>query len=479
MKAKKTTEKRKAEPSARPKAKSLVPALAAEKERFRLCLEARMVLRYTAGRPNLQRLDDSPCKEQRWHCNWQQQLFDAGFQLAQHFRRGVDQSAYTHPKLAFDAVLSPGLGLPSCDIYAYHRDGTVTMASNLVDVISPEFTPPSRTRKDFKGASAAELVEHLKELVQGKEILSIDADSFGTRYTELLTRLNAESRERAEHLLQTPSILIDGSPPRYERLGCYLDFSNKENRAHTTESDVRYWKEQFSKADAPPPDSTSQAMQAAVWLVAICHMQFAAAPDPSDFLGRGSDCALAHFEALRRAPTSVLMHARFQLQDLLHGLLLCALAGRWQTFKAVCDVVQPDLMSAKRDEYDDLDYAEVLLLFVSSYRENALPKVAALEKSIRKRLAKRPRLLLDICNAIASGEPVDVTEALRTSLENFLEERGQLAGPKANNLFRYIALPESLFQLAALNRGLKLPTLPLGLAEMLITPETIQLPTTR
>ena len=64
-------------------------------------------------------------------------------------------------------------------------------------------------------------------------------------------------------------------------------------------------------------------------------------------------------------------------------------------------------------------------------------------------------------------------------MENLLEENGQLVGPKANNLFRYVALPESLFQLAALKRGLKLPTLPLGLAEMLITQETIQLPTTR
>lgn len=436
-----------------------------------------MVLRYTAGKVNVQRQDDSPCKSQRWHKNWQQQLFDAGFQLAQHFRRGVDQSAYTHPDLGFDAVLSPGLGLPSCDIYAFHGDGTVTMISNLADVIGPEFNPPSRTRKDFKGASAAQLVEHLKELVSGKKALALDAGSFGTRYTELLTLLNGESRQRAEHLLQTPTILINGSPPRYERLGCYLDFSNKQNRAHTTESDVRYWKEQFSKVDSDPPDGTSDAMQAAVWLVAICHMQFASAPDASDFLGPGSDVALAHFEAIRRAPKDcVKTHAWFQIQSLLYGSLVCALAGRWQTLKQICELVQPELMSAKRDEYDDLDYAEVLLLFVSSYRDNALPKVAALEKSIRKRLAKRPRLLLDGCTAIGTGNAVDVTEALRASLENFLEERGQPVGPKANNLFLYVALPESLFYLAAINRGLELPALPSHLAELLITPETIGVP---
>lgn len=133
-------------------------------------------------------------------------------------------------------------------------------------------------------------------------------------------------------------------------------------------------------------------------------------------------------------------------------------------------------MSAKRDEYDDLDYAEVLLLFVSSHRDEALPKVAALEKSIRKRLAKRPRLLLDVCHAIGTGKAADFIEALRASLENFLEERGKPVGPKANNLFHYVCLPESLFHLAALERGLKPPTLPPHLAELLITPETIGAP---
>lgn len=476
MPAKKSDEKKEGESPAKPEAKSLSLALAAENKRFRLCLEARMVLRYTSGKINLHRQDDSPCKAQRWYSNWQQQLFDAGFRLAQHFRRGVDQSAYTHPNLGFDAVLSPQLGVPSCEIYAYHADGTVTMVSNLADLIGPEFTPPSCIRNSFKGESPAKLVGHLKELVQGKNMLAIDADSFGIRYTELLTRLNGESRQRAEHLLQTPNILLGGSPPRYERLGCYLDYSNRENRDRSTESDVRHCKEQFGRANANPPDSTSHAMQVAVRLVAICHMQFASAPDASDFLGPGCDYALAHFEEIRRTPKSVTAHARFQLQDLLHGLLLCALADRWQTFKAVCDVVQPELMSARRDQYDDLDYAEVLLLFVSSYRDNALPKIAALEKSIRKRLAKRPRLLLDVWNAIAEGKAADVSEALRASLEDFLEDRGQPVGPKANDLFRYVALPESLFHLAALKGGLELPAMPPGLAEMLITPETIGLP---
>ena len=39
--------------------------------------------------------------------------------------------------------------------------------------------------------------------------------------------------------------------------------------------------------------------------------------------------------------------------------------------------------------------------------------------------------------------------------------------------FQYVALPESLFHLAALNRGLKLSPLPQHLADLLITPKSI------
>lgn len=462
---------------AKPKAKDLSPALAAENERFRQCIAARQMLPLLKANITLRGKDSPPYARSRWFREWQQQLFDAGFKLAQHFSLGLsDQSAYTHADLGYDALLSEG-DKPHCDLIAYHGDGTTSNVANFADVAAAGLTPAWRNRQEFVGESPAQLVEHLRELVGGKEVLPIDGASFGPRFTAILNRLAHGAGELAQRVLETPSILIDGVPPRYERLGCYLDFSDRKDPGYSCDDFVRYWVEQFSKADSEPPDSTSDALQAAVWLVAICHMQFASAPDANDFLAPGSDFALAHFEAIRRAPKDcVKTHAWFQIQSLLYGLLLCALAGRWQTFKAVCDLVQPKLMSAKRDEYDDLDYAEVLLLFVSSHRDEALPKVAALEKSIRKRLAKRPRLLLDICQAIGTGKAADLTEALRASLENFLEERGKPVGSKANNLFHYISLPESLFHLAAIERGLPPPALPPHLAELLITPDTIGVP---
>jgi hypothetical protein len=81
---------------------------------------------------------------------------------------------------------------------------------------------------------------------------------------------------------------------------------------------------------------------------------------------------------------------------------------------------------------------------------------------------------LEVWRAIVAARAVDFDEALRCSLEYFAEMRGDRFTPKgSNDLYRVVAIPESLFYLAALNRGLKLPPLPPHLADVLITPESI------
>ena len=116
------------------------------------------------------------------------------------------------------------------------------------------------------------------------------------------------------------------------------------------------------------------------------------------------------------------------------------------------------------------------LLFVSNYRDRPLPKAAAVEQAVEKRRAGRHRLLLDLCRAIAAGREADLEEALRSSLEYFLEMRPEeiiIPTSGSNKPFQYVALPESLFHLTALNRGLKLSPLPQHLADLLITPKSI------
>jgi hypothetical protein len=279
--------------------------------------------------------------------------------------------------------------------------------------------------------------------------------------------------------VEVPALLINGSLPRYERVGFYLDFSGHDDPWYSTEKEARYWSEMFAEARREPPGSIGDALDAAVRLALMRHFQFAGAPAVHDVIVKGSDLALPYFQACARPSKGRVEYAWLQMRGLLDGLLLCALAGRWQIFKQVCNAVRPGLASAdKAQEYGeaDLDYAQVLLLFVSGYRDRALPKIAALEQALAKRIARRPRLLLEVQRALDASRPADLTEALRQSLEYFVEMRGDerfVSPGKVNNPFRFAAVPESVFYLAAVERGLKLAPMPEHVADLLVTPKTI------
>lgn len=463
----------------------LTRALAAEEKRFRLCTLARSLV----GSPEsdvgkfLKVKTKSYYAKERWYCDWQQELADAGFQFARHFSLvDIEYSAFTNPDLCFDAYLLRG-NRPSCQVIAYHDDQTATSAANFASVVGSRFAPPSRVWRHFKQASPAQLVAHLKKLVRGKTLLRIKASGCAARFKEVLNRENHEIGERALEVLKKPTLLIDGAAPRWERLGFYYasDNEGKKNRARPMADRVRGWQDDFAQAGANPPDRTDDGLSAAIHLAAASHLQLASAPDANELLITASDMALTHFRALAGAgKKEIVAHASFQLRALLNGLLLCALARRWETFKATCNLVQPKLVSADTADDEGLDFAQVLLLLVSSYRDRALPKAAALEQSVARRLAKVPRLHLGIWRAIAAGRAQDVEQALRSSLEYFMELRCDKLVPaqrlypwKQSDPFRFIALPESLFYLAALERGITLPSLEPRFADMLITPDTI------
>ena len=185
-------------------------------------------------------------------------------------------------------------------------------------------------------------------------------------------------------MLKTPSILIDGSPPRYERLGFYMDFSTWDDPSYSTEKHAQRWLDDLDNANREPPESLGKAIDAAVELVAMRHFQFAGAPDVRDRVVEASELALAYFQACARNSKADDSFAWLKIRRLLHGLLLCALAKRWETFEKVCNAVRPKLASADTTDDEDVDdYAQVLLLFVSNYRDRPLPKAAALEQAVR------------------------------------------------------------------------------------------------
>ena len=471
---------------AKPEAESLSAELQAENTRFKLCLLARRILAFMPTKFELERKKASRFAREPWLKEWQKELTDAGFQPAGHYERGFSSlSAYTNAALGFDAVVSVNMlgGSLKSDITAYHSDCTTTDASNEPDTTPPEFATPSQTRRSFPAATPAQLVKHLQDLLPSKTTLQIDAASFKSRHLEALTRLAVEGRQRAEHVLNTPSIVVDGAPPRFERLRFCYDFSSHDDPSYSSKKTAQYWLDCFAQASRDSNARASDAIDAALELAGMSHFQFAGAPaDVREYVVRGGELALVHFQSLAGAGKGRVDAAPwFQFRALLRGLVLCALAGRWQTVKQICNAVRPKLASANTAGEDDLDFAPALLRFVSSYRDRALPKIDELEAGIRKRLVQRPRFLFEVCSALGEGREADFELALRKSLEHFLELQGDgfvesRAGRVwTNDLFRFAALPESLFYLAALDRGMKLSRLPPPLSDLLLSPKSIGL----
>jgi hypothetical protein len=471
------------EPVARPETAPLRPELEAENNRFKLCLLARRILASLPAKLELKPEQTSLLAGKPWYGDWRKELVDSGFQFAGDYSMGLLYlSAFTNPALGFDAVISAALlkGQAKCAIAAYHGDGATTTVSNVADATPPEFTAASHVRREFPGASPAQLLDQLQELLQGQAMQPLEVGSFAARYTEILNQVAVEGRQRAERLLDSPPTLIDGVAPRYERLRFYYDFSGYDDPAYSTEKVAKDWIDQFNEASGDSTADKSDAVDAALHLAGMRHFQFAATPDPQDYIARGTRLALEHFQMLAGAGKGcVEAEPWFQFRALLRGLMLCALDGSWQTFKEICNAVRPKLASADTTGEEDIDFAPVLLLLVSRYRERALPKVDALETAVKKRRTKRPRLLLDVWRALHAGQAAEFDEALRRSLEHFIELQGDGSGqtrglPRASNdLFEFAALPESLFHLAARERGLQLPPLPQPLGDLLLTSESI------
>ena len=412
--------------------KELSPALGAENKRFKNCLKARKIVAAPPRQVTVYKKDPSLLARYPWFSAWQTDILDAGFLPAGHYSaRGVGLSAYSNHDLSFDAILSERRDGPSYEVAAYHPDGTVTVVGNSPLHMDYDFNPQFLVRTDMNDASVEQMVEHLRQLVRGKELLPIDAASFAQRYTDLVNRVVVGIRERAQQILDTPTILVNGSPPRYERLRAYLDFAGAgwNDPGYSSENWVRDFKDDFAKADEDPPGSTEKAVDAAMYLVAMSHFQFASASDASEFLASACDVALAHFRALA-STTTLCSEPWFQFRALLRGLLLCAVAGRWETFTEISNLVKPELAAANTAQEEDLDFAQVLLLLVSDYRDSALEKAASLERSVAKRVAKRPRLLLNIWRAVRAGRVSD--------FEGSSDESVGVFGPVAGRRLRFL-----------------------------------------
>ncbi len=186
------------QPVAKPAMPTLRPELQAENTRFKLCLKARRLIAVMPTEFELTPEKVSQLATTSWYRDWHKELLNAGFLPAGHYTiLTLHQSAYTHPKLGFDAILSGSPDQPRCEIFAHHDDHSVTHVSNLRAENDPDFAQPSKSHQEFKGASPTQLIAHLRKILRRKSVLPLNATSFAARYKEALSRQMIETRERA------------------------------------------------------------------------------------------------------------------------------------------------------------------------------------------------------------------------------------------------------------------------------------------
>lgn len=463
---------------------ALDDTLQSENDRFIQCRQAEMILKVLPQEIELRTITVSRLAGYESFSQWEQELLDLGFESSGNYiREALDQvklSAYTNEKLRLDAVLSAE-GFPGdtlrCEIDAYAPDGSVTTVVNHHEPAEPDYAPAFLSRHEFLGASPSELVGNTKRLLGAKvkKLVKIQPQSFADRFRAGYNRILDEVRQRAEHILDSPTIVrSDGHPPRYERLRFYLDFSSWDDPTHSSarfsDSCRQELEEAFGNDAQDDPFDVEQAISASCDLVGMQHYQFAGAPEVFDHLDQGVDLAVSYFE---RGKYGTLWSG--PVEAFAGGLLLAMLADRWQDVGRLCEAAKSQIATRKGRISDDppVQYAQFFLVLASHFRKRPFRGLKGIEESIAKGRPKRPRLLLKTWRAVRDQGQRGLDAAFQSLLEGF--EPFPLENRSPNEISRRLAFAESIVHLAALRSGLECPTLSQSLLDLLITPETIGL----
>jgi hypothetical protein len=458
--------------------------LKAENERFRQCHEARQILATFPEIAKLRKIKKWPFVDDRRvdtepYGEWSKELLAKGFEPAGCYEPTWNAifalAGFTNPALRLDAILYMQQGFESnccCEITAYHPDGSVTVAASHAAIAASEFLPSGIVREEQQGLSPSELVKRTRELVskRKKRKLAIDANGFALRYQETLSRLIRGIRNRAEHVQATPAILIAGRPARFERRRHYLDFSGFDDPAASSKLLADWSWQKFDEVGRRKDwegryGELSDAIRAAAELAAMRHFQYAGAPDSLDFLDRGVSCVATFHDTVAKTRWGA------GAEDLALGMLLTALAGRWDVFDHLCLSAKPATIQMGGLGGESIGYERVLLAVASDHCPRAIPRIASILEDVRKGRHKWPKFALQIWEAILARSQADFETALRGSLDHLKEHPWSDYGP--NQLVPQLAIAESILYMVGLRRGMQPVKLPEELADLLITPETI------
>lgn len=448
----------------------------AENKRFQTCLQIRQLRGALPQAAQLKTIKASRLAN-RENCQaFTDALLAAGFAPAGHFivSLGAAQeflSALVNPKLRFDAIFNGGAYSKTArlEIAAHHPDGTITSVANEAAPRLLEIELETTRCENIPGSSPSQLVARLREKLKAdsRGCIELDAASFKERYLAASERLLAEVRNQLERILRTPASLIDGKPPRYEKLGCYLKIVDERNPTWSTAKITEHCLEDVRAAMSETSQNAlalRDGLTSTGMLLALRHLQVAGAPRDLDFLDLGTEIAVRQFGRGGGWPRDT--------EELLYGLMLAMLADRWDAVGAICESLKPSFVSSKGIRRDSSRLAEWLLVVASGLRKRPIRGAAKMEEEIQEVRQRHPKLLLKTWKAILASDESAYARALHESLAYAAESTPTAELP--HDLLRFLAWPESVLLAIASHKGLASPSLPNALDERLIRPSSVR-----
>ncbi len=153
----------------------------------------------------------------------------------------------------------------------------------------------------------------------------------------------------------------------------------------------------------------------------------------------------------------------------MRGLLLAALGQQWNDVDRLLSWLDLDLQPEYLGPLEP-EVGRFYILVASHFRNPPIHNIDRIVDEINRCHSKRPKLLLNIWQAIQAKSQSNFDQAMLESLSLFAKTK---FNPKSADFTEAIAIPESFLNLLAVRLGLRYPSLPDQLAARLITPESI------
>lgn len=450
-----------------------------ENARFQECIQAKTVLAMISSDVEVRDASDNPLAKWNNYAAWTKELTELGFTKAGSYFLctgfvPVPEVAYVHKELGFDAVLSlggPALDRLRLELGGYHVDGTMTCVANVQNAELMEFRSRFSDCETIPEATPSQLVDRLKERIAaaGKACLLLDVSSFVQRFREASQRLVVELREFLNSILKTPRILVDGKPPRFERVHCFLDIVSDRDPTWSTAKVTKGELEDMIRAESAEAGDSwrlTSGIRAVGNLLMLQHLQYAGAPKSSEYLSKGSELAVRFFEAESRR--SKPFDDIWCVEEFLVGLLSAMLTDRWDHVERLCESLKPKFATTDaRDTHDSpRELAYLLLNIASHFRSKPVRGIQRMETQITASRHEQIKLLARTWDAVRAADGERFEAELLRSLNHRVEEHP--TGFSVQEMHEMLAWPESILIQIALHQGLSGPELPASLNDRVL-----------